>query len=404
MRQIFVWLVCLALVQPVWSSTDLSSLRAAVETARAGDHAGADEQLRAAWRDPTLRVEAARLLHELHARRDFRLPIEEGQVQLTIEAIGPKFRRYETEHFVVLSDCSPAWTRSKLSLLERARHQFFRFAKTVEVDAVPHKHKLLCVMFSSYEAYRRFAKTHDGLDAPWAGGYYAVATNRMVIYDDADSPTVRDAMAEITAYESTLRQIRERGFSAQRRGDAARARALEAQARDLAKSMQDAKRDIEAHATTASIDKAVHEAAHMLAYNTQVQSRYRAYPFWLTEGLAASFEPQDLNKPFGPEFPRASRVESFLEISGEGRLIPWDALVGMRAGPMGDVRQGEALYAQSAMLFSTLYRTRRDELSAYLVALRDLPGGNFSPAIHIDLFTRHFGRIDGIERRIANAN
>jgi hypothetical protein len=72
-----------------------------------------------------------------------------------------------------------------------------------------------------------------------------------------------------------------------------------------------------------------HELAHMMSYNTGIQSRMRASPFWFTEGLATDFENT-------PEIYRA-RLE-------HGRRIPEAQFLRMTGPPPSGISDA---YAQA---------------------------------------------------------
>src|SRR6185369_951492 len=108
------------------------------------------------WADPDSRRQAAAALSQLHRSPGFSLEVDEAAVTLTRRALGGGFRRFDTPHFVVLSDCSSDWTQSRGDLLERARSQFFRVAERMGVPATPHRVRLLCVLFNDHGRYQAF--------------------------------------------------------------------------------------------------------------------------------------------------------------------------------------------------------------------------------------------------------
>lgn len=358
---------------------------------RAGDLNAALDAYRAAGEHASSRARAAALLHELHRRRDFRLEPDESLVRETLAALGPEFRRTETAHFVVLSDADAAWTRARARLLEDARRQFYRAADRLGLDPLPHAHKLLCVLFADHERYLAFARAQDGLRADWVAGYYSPRANRVVFFDDRDSPEVRDALATLEGYQARADDARARADDA-RGADSRAADRLLASA-DALQSRIDAER-ARLHDAAAAISaaKTIHEAVHLLAFNAGVQTRHGEYPFWVSEGLAVAFEPDDPSRPFGPDRENPARAAEFRRLVETGRVMPVAELVVLRAVPDHDAPTADVMYTQSWALFSFLHRRDRAALGRYLVALRErLPREALSDQDHLDLFRRHFG-------------
>jgi len=152
-----------------------TALRLGIQALRDGRQIEADTWLRAAWASPSTRPAATRALMRLHDNPAFRLPIDTVELDRLGIALGRSFRRYETAHFVILSDADPAWTRSRGLILERTRHEFYRFADRLGTTVIPHERKLVAVLFARYDAYRAFALERDDLDASWVAGYYSLA-------------------------------------------------------------------------------------------------------------------------------------------------------------------------------------------------------------------------------------
>ncbi len=355
----------------------------------------ADGFLRSAWLVDPNRHTVARRLRDLHASRGFRLSVDEANISETLEKLGDGFRRYETRHFIVLSDCESSWTRNKASILERTRHEFFRFADHLGLPVIPHDHKLLCVLIDDYDNYRSFAREHDELDAPWIAGHYAIDANRVVFYNDLTGPAFERAFQSLEQYESVADDRREQAGGTP---DRLSSFELHQSATQLQREAAHRRMDLADQASKFATAKTVHEAVHLLSFNTGVQAPSRAYPLWISEGMASSFETDSTARAFGPRFPSEAREKTFSRLQVEGRLIEWDRLIRLTKPPASESPAVEAIYAQSHVLFSYLARFEPDKLASYILRVTSDTRGGASD--HASLFGEIFGPIDEIVTRL----
>jgi len=372
-------------------------LRRGDNAVRRNDLRTADLHYRSAWDVEATRARAADALRSLHEQPGFVLRADEEAVSATQTLLGEGFRRTETDHFVILSDASREWTRHKASLLERAHHQYFRFVDRLEFPAYPPRTKLLCVLFQDHAMYQAFAKTHDGVAAPWIAGYYAGLSNRIVFYDDQTGPAFRKAFEQLDGYERDVVDLRRQ---ARGLGDVhGEAASLRARADHLTRRVATERARLVEEAARAAEAKTIHEAIHLLAFNTGLQSRAHQYPFWLTEGLAVAFETDRPSAAFGPDRPTESREREFERILREGDLIDLEALVAMNAPIVADADGVDALYSHSFALFAHLFRTSRRDVVGYLLDIHAEPPGKIDPARHVAMFRQRFGDPGAVERR-----
>lgn len=363
-----------------------------------GDLARADRMLRVLAEREQYRLRAIQTLENLHRSPGFELRADEVEIAKALDTVQTRMHRYETGHFVTLSDCDASWTREKSALLERAYHQFFRWVDQIGLDLLPPERKLLCIIFHDYEQYRSFAQRVDNVDAPWAGGYFATRANRVVLFDDRDSPAIVEAMSKLAEHEAKVAETRERARQTARNGMQSMSDSLNAGADRLEAEVRTNKERIRSHAERMSTAKTIHESVHMLSYNTGLQQQGRIYPFWISEGMATAFETGDPAQPFGPREPYQAREDSFNRVRDEGRLIPLEKVVTVAAGIAGADELGDPVYAQSYLLFVYLSRTAPDAMKRYLCELNRLPSGYYTPEYHLTLFENHFGRVDAVER------
>ncbi len=367
-----------------------------------GDLAEADEQYRLAWRDPATRVSAAGALQDLHRMAGFRLPTDDAAVEKTARLLGSGFQRSETPHFVILSDCPPDWTQGRARVLERTRDQFFRVAARMGAPVYPHRAKLLCVLFARRDDYAAFARAHDGMEARWIAGYYATLSNRVVFYNDSTSPSFAAADERVADADAQVRTLRDRALDAERDGKADAAAQLRGKADDLDRQVRRERTRLGKAASASSTAKATHEATHLLAFNTGLQLPDREYPFWLSEGLATSFETDQADSAFGPDRPtgRNDRRQRFDELRADGKLLALDDLIGRCEAPSGDAERADAMYAQSYVLFTGLFNHDPRAMGGYLNALAEEPASRLKAAHSVEVFTSFFGDPVRIEQRI----
>lgn len=372
--------------------------RAVAAMVEAGQWNRADALLRSALIENPDDDIAAQALRDM-----YRLPgvlplVDESEVSRTQEQLGPGYSRYETDHFVALSNCDPQWTRQRVDLLERTYHQFHRVMKRLDLQNVPPRNRLLCVLIEDHAAYTAFARDHDGVDAAWVAGYYASRTNRVVFYNDATGPAFRSAAEQIDQFRKVAQTAERRADTV--RGDRAdqSAAALRAQAKRFKEHLSVEQSRLREQVEAASITKTIHEATHLIAFNCGLQSRAHQYPFWLTEGLATSFETLDPDGAFGPDTPMEARDQEFAQVVNDGLFVPTEAFIQMNSLSGADADTARAMYAEAQALFKHMFRYERERLAAYFRDIQREPAGAISPRRHGEMFLERFGRPERIER------
>jgi hypothetical protein len=371
-----------------------------------GSLAVAEDHYRNAWQDPSVRPEAAEALQRLYAKPGYALKADETAVRRNFRAlnnISRAFRRFDTEHFVLISDSGEEWTLERGKLLERAREQYFRVAQKMKLPVFPHRYKLVCILFDDHADYQAFAKAEDGLEARWVAGYYATGSNRVVFYNDATSPAYSAVHRRISAYEQELQEKRELASEAARRNQKNKQRQLLSSAEELQTRIQQERERIGKRAAAYSTAKTVHEAVHLLAFNTGMQLGDRDYPFWLSEGLATSFETDNATLSFGPDraLSAGTRKQRYEDLRRTDRLQPLRELVGMTEAPVNDAQAAEGMYSQSYALFHHLFKTDPEAIGRYMNALMQEPAGRISNDRHVELFESYFGAPESVQSRMA---
>jgi len=364
--------------------------------AEAGHLHEADNRLRSRLESNPNDEEAYEALLALWADRE--PPLDSEPRRATRAILPDSFIETHTGRFVVFSDADGAWTERQSRHLERAHHQFQRFAKRLDLKPLPIRHKLVCVLFARRDDYRRFAAEHDGLTDAAVAGYYSPRADRIVFYDPATNPGAARAEAHVEALQREVERLATDARAAERLGDLNRAA-------DLRRShvQSGSAADRQAQRVSEFVDRVstrtmIHEAAHQLLYHTRVQNPRVQYPLWLSEGLATSFETDDPDNAFGPDHEFEPRRAAFDHLFQRGQLVPLDALVRLSMLPdLGDDDAG-AVYNQSYALVTWLARSRRTELSQYLAMLRREPAGRPDGERQAMLFTAAFGDPSRLER------
>jgi hypothetical protein len=202
-------------------------------------------------------------------------------------------------------------------------------------------------------------------------------------------------MTSLEDARSQVDALRDRSFDAARAGRPNVASDYRTRADTLDRRLRVEEDRLRAVVADASVEKTIHEATHLLAYNTGVQSRYHEYPFWFTEGLATNFETATPTGAFGPDVEHTGRREQFESFRRGNQLLPLPRFVTLTHVDHED--HADVMYHEAYALFSYLYRHRRSELAAYIRAVPELRPGRFSAAEHLAIFERHFGPAEQLE-------
>lgn len=330
------------------------------------------------------------------------LRVDDAAVAEALRTLGANSTTTETEHFIVLGDADPAWTRSTGVLLETTYDRFERLMRHLGLPMVVPASKLQCVLIKDHDRFEAFALAQDNVNAGWMGGYYATHTNRIVFYDSETSPDFVKARERLAQLNEQADRARQQASDARRdnRPEAEEVyKTFAARARDTSERQR---RLLADRASQAGAAKTTHEAAHLLAFNCGLQLRSRQYPFWLSEGLATCFEAESVDAArkglFGPERGNPVRQRELAAAIAEGTLIPIEALVEMIAADP-DEDTARVMYAQAHSLYRWLHRHERDALAGLYNDIARQPPGHISPRRHGELFRTRFGPSAKLERR-----
>ena len=168
------------------------------------------------------------------------------------------FRVHRSTHYVVCYNTTQSYAQWTSALLERLQKAFLAFWKNKGCSVEAPKQPLIVLVFADQQSYAQYARRDLGAAANSVIGYYSPESNRILMYD-------LTGMQALHAADSA-------------RGSKADVYALLTLP--------------EAEPLVATI---VHEAAHQISFNCQLQTRLADNPLWLSEGLAVVCETPDLN-------------------------------------------------------------------------------------------------------------
>lgn len=299
---------------------------------------------------------------------------EVGQTTTAAEAsrlsrtLGPSFITVNTGTFLLMTDAPGERLAAYVDALEQFASRYSYEMRTLGLTLRPTHEPLLVVVFSSHDAFERFAKSMDGVDATTMGGYYHTGANRAALYDGATSAQMRQAMRALDEVRFAAAHARERAINTDDRRLAA---LLTSWADETWARIESEEARLSRLALEETLGRLVHEAAHVLTHNTGVFSRAAAPPAWLSEGLAESFARGELSgAPQSMEHAHTAEAWRIVHV-----VTP----------PGACAEEPGAFYDHCRVVFDTLLREKPEALAA---CLRDAGTWRGDPAA---LFAAHFG-------------
>jgi hypothetical protein len=281
----------------------------------------------------------------------------------------------QTNPFVVLHDTPDRSARNAARLLSLTHHTFYAAMRNAGFKLKPIDDALVCLVFSDKATFIDYGHAADQRDMAWSGGYYSARTNRVAIYE---RPAYR--IADVVAHP-------------EQRNPSTR---LTPRDQNHALGSDDY--------LAQSLARTTHEAAHQLAFNSGVQKRGVMYPFWVSEGLASSFE-INAQQMLGPAAANPRRRESLRQAHNDGQLRPLEQFIVATRIDTSSSKAISRAYAQAWGLFRYLFRHRPAAMRAYLAKLKQAPLGRRTEAGLRADFHQAFGPMaevkDGWQRWLA---
>lgn len=231
--------------------------------------------------------------------------------------LGSAWSIRQTDHFVIASTASDTWTEHCARLLETVCDEYFEFFEDLEIAVTPLDRPLAVILFRHQEQLQAFAaQQHPETTFEDVPGYYSSRSNQMYATDISSRPV--------------------------------------SSRRDLLKLLRKKPRHTET---------IVHEAVHLLGYNTGLHTRQADNPLWFTEGLAAYFEPVSGRGKLlwtGPGRPNAVHLRQLRAQSPRNRLaVPLPRLIQDNRS-FGDSATAANAYASSWGLTYGLLKRHRE--------------------------------------------
>ena len=326
------------------------------------------------------------------------LAIDSAPLEAARQLVGPAFTEHVSKRFVVLSQADAVWTRSQIELLERASHQFHRFAVKIGARPLPLRHKLVCIMFAGRDSYLEFAREHDELSGGWVSGHYSPRHDWTVFYDNRGTQVDagdRQSLEEIRSRIAQLLKMAEQAAASHRDDQARALRQNAALAQDYLNQQHERLNDVSQRESQAT---SVHETIHQLLFHTRMQTPHVRYPLWICEGLATNFETDSPEQAFGPGYDYSPRRNRFRQLLSENSLIELKQLVQIDRAVDLDRATVDAVYNQSYALVAWMSRFRKNQLNAYLWLMLEQPEGEIAPPEQLRLFEQAFGDVESLER------
>jgi hypothetical protein len=260
----------------------------------------------------------------------------------------PALRFYKQPHYSILTDEPFFSIRETVEELERLSTEFEAvFGALVRRPARGTAQVLFFSRKEDYDACR----ARLGATAESVAGFYDPAGDRLVIFNQIASASVREARERLNHQAQALTEAH-----------AGQAASIESQRGAIDQAIVG-----EARRHTRSLVR--HEAAHQLFFSLGVHSDHHRENTWLIEGLAGWCE----TSPMGGSI-EAYRL-ALHEAVARDALIPLGELLAIR-GPEGLHAAGEArvnlAYAESwALVRALMAPEHRDGFFRYLVHVRD---------------------------------
>ena len=296
------------------------------------------------------------------------VPLSREAIVKQLQRELPGFEFYETQHFVVGYNTTKAYAQWCGGLYERLHSGFHNYWRRRGAALEEPQWPLVALVFQDKSSYAAYAHEELGTAAESIVGYYSLRSNRITTYDLTGSEQLRTAgprpRAAVRNSQLRINQLLSRP---------------------------------QAEPTVATL---IHEATHLLAYNSGLQRRYADNPLWLSEGVAVFFETPDLKSRRGWRSigtinrTRLAQLQSYLPTR------PADSLVTLLRDD-ARMRDGDTAvnaYAESWALCHFLLRRHPTAFVDYLEThAGKTPLVYDTPQERIELFEKHFGTIQALE-------
>jgi len=292
-------------------------------------------------------------------------PVDRQWAERLSGLVGPRFKLTHSGHFTVLSDCDEQGAQTQADAMEDTYLLYYKNVAAIGLRPMPPDRRLVCVLFEKFDDYTDFLKQFEGMQNSWAGGFYSWRTNRAIFFQDRDNPAFKEVHAKIVELEASNKQLHEE-MEALGAGQTAKRLKIQDQLKHNNSLLEKINARLNLVGRISTLSKTRHEAAHQLLFNSGVQKRGKAYPFWVAEGLAIMFESTDSQGRAGPSLVNTYRLSSYRRCERDGQLIPLADLLHFVPADNDAVEKVAARYAQAWGLTHYLWNKQPRQLATYL--------------------------------------
>jgi hypothetical protein len=313
-----------------------------------------------------------------------------------LAAAGEGFEIRRSEHFMLAYDTPERQAKNTIARLEATYSDARRFCDHLGLPCEESATRLEVIQFAEPETFRAYAE-RLAYDHRGSFGFYHARTNRSAFFDASADPALSPAFANLTEMRAEIDALVSALDAAGSRvrvelpGQAARELTRDeavARLRELRDAAKQLEGDLRLYHRQSNEMVIQHEGAHHVMFALGVHRRDAANPAWLMEGLACLFEPPPVSGTPGlsgmnqfrlfdlrrlmelsPDERSISR-ERLATLQNAGRFISFESLV--TDPSVFEHHEGVwPAYAEAWALAQHLYKSRPDDLAAYIRRVND---------------------------------
>ncbi|MCH7872325.1 MAG: DUF1570 domain-containing protein [Planctomycetes bacterium] len=293
--------------------------------------------------------------------------------QSVLRAMGEQPAAIKSVNYHVLYVCRRAFAEQRKTILEATRRNFLGFMRRLKVKINPKHEKLLVIVLDTQEQMIEFSRrtSADGNINRTVAGYYSDERNWAVFYNQRKG-------SDLIAWEKWLKNMAKQlvtipGGPQTEINVASPKGWLTLTKKQLANQMKKKWKSVVREVNGYNAVVTQHEGAHQLAFNVGVQTPGRAYPFWVSEGLACLFEVPPKKGKIGRGAGRVNqlRLAGYRKLQKKSQTLGIAGLIGLKANDR--IASVDALYSESWAVFAFLFHRHSKELSGYLNHLAERP-------------------------------
>lgn len=289
-------------------------------------------------------------------------------LQLVRDHKLPPVTRFESKHFVALSNADDHFTELRLNNCELIFDIFNDYFRRKGFRLREPPGKMMIAIFDSQAGFEAYLGQRM---SPQITGIYHTGTNRLLVYDYG----------------------RNNAFVAQRHQDQQAARRIGLDL-DRRRFIETANRQAQEFRAEANIGTVMHEVAHQLSFNTGLLNREGDVAFWVAEGLACFCEATRNGSWQGIGEMNSERLDALIQ--AQGRYISLHDLITRDDWLEKKPNMPSPLlaYAQSWALFSMLMHERPREMRTYLTLIYSRRTGERRVADFTQVFGSDLNRLE----------